>query len=154
MHSRYEIHTPAAVTVVRSTDFRVFSDAEDDLTRSEVTEGGVNITAAGETVSVERGEGTLIEKGKPPAAPRKLLAAPDLTDLRLRTTMEGIETAWTPLVGAMAYRYRVANSEDRIVAGGTILSVWRPCQRKMMIERDPVFTVSQYLLGDSGVRNG
>jgi hypothetical protein len=118
--SRYEIHTPAAVTVVRGTDFRVFSDAEDDLTRSEVTEGGVNISAAGETVSVERGEGTLIEKGKPPAAPRKLLAEPDLTDLQLHTTNEGVEMVWTPLVGAMAYRYRVANSEDRIVAGGRI----------------------------------
>jgi hypothetical protein len=112
---RYEIHT-----VVRGTDFRVFSDAEDELTRSEVTEGGVDISAAGETISVEQGEGSLIEKGKPPAAPRKLLSEPDLTDLRLHTTIEGVEMAWTPLVGAKVYRYRVVNSEDRIVAGGRI----------------------------------
>jgi hypothetical protein len=93
---RYEIHTPAVVTVVRGTDFRIFSDTADELTRSEVTEGGVNISAAGETISVEQGEGTLIEKGKPPAAPRKLLPEPDLTDLRLQNTMEGVEMVWAP----------------------------------------------------------
>jgi hypothetical protein len=117
---RYEIHTPAAVTVVRGTDFRIFSDAEDELTRSEVTEGGVNISAAGETVLVGQGEGTLIEKGKPPAVPRKLLAEPDLTDLQRHTTKKGVELRWTPLVGAMAYRYRVTDSADRIVAEGRV----------------------------------
>jgi hypothetical protein len=117
---RYEIHTPAAVTVVRGTDFRVFSDAEDELTRNEVTEGGVKVTAAGETVMVERGEGTLIEKGKPPSAPRKLLPEPDLTGFRLHTLTDGIEMVWTPLVGATAYRYRIENREDRIVAGGRV----------------------------------
>ncbi|MEW8192491.1 MAG: FecR domain-containing protein, partial [Candidatus Thiodiazotropha sp.] len=117
---RYEIHTPAAVTMVRGTEFRVFSDADEDLTRSEVTEGGVNVTAAGETVLVEQGEGTLIEKGNPPAAPRKLLAKPDLTQLIHHFTMKGVAIEWSPLAGATAYRYQLTNSEDRMVAGGRI----------------------------------
>lgn len=116
---RYEIHTPAAVTVVRGTDFRVFSDAVDELTRSEVTEGGVSITAAGETVKVEQGEGSLIEKGKSPSAPRKLLAKPDLTGMTLNATADGVDAEWPQLTGATAYRYQLSNTERRMVAAGT-----------------------------------
>lgn len=115
---RYEIHTPAAVTMVRGTKFRVFSDAGDEQTRSEVTEGGVNITAEGETVLVEQGEGTLIEKGKPPSPPRALLAQPDLTEMTHQFTMDGVVIEWSPLVGAAAYRYQLTNREEGMVAGG------------------------------------
>ncbi|MEW8024796.1 MAG: FecR domain-containing protein [Candidatus Thiodiazotropha sp.] len=115
---RYEIHTPAAVTMVRGTEFRVFSDAGDEQTRSEVTEGGVNITAEGEIVLVEQGEGTLIEKGKPPSSPRALLAQPDLTEMTHQFTMNGVVIEWSPLVGAAAYRYQLTNREEGMVAGG------------------------------------
>ncbi|MCU7806697.1 MAG: FecR domain-containing protein, partial [Candidatus Thiodiazotropha sp. (ex Semelilucina semeliformis)] len=71
--SRYEIHTPAAVTVVRGTDFRVSVEPLSELTRSEVTEGEVSVSASGETVAVTAGEGTLIEPGQPPETPRRLL---------------------------------------------------------------------------------
>ncbi|MCU7941920.1 MAG: FecR domain-containing protein [Candidatus Thiodiazotropha sp. (ex Cardiolucina cf. quadrata)] len=115
---RYEIHTPAAVTMVRGTEFRVFSDAGDEQTRSEVTEGKVSITAEGETVLVEQGEGTLIEKGKPPSPPRALLVQPDLTELTHQFTMDGVVIEWSPLVGATAYRYQLTNREEGMVAGG------------------------------------
>ncbi|MCG7949774.1 MAG: FecR domain-containing protein [Candidatus Thiodiazotropha endolucinida] len=115
---RYEIHTPAAVTMVRGTEFRVFSDAGDEQTRSEVTEGKVSITAEGETVLVEQGEGTLIEKGKPPSPPRALLAQPDLTEITHQFTMDSVVIEWSPLVGAAAYRYQLTNREEGMVAGG------------------------------------
>ncbi|MES9893337.1 MAG: FecR domain-containing protein [Candidatus Thiodiazotropha endolucinida] len=115
---RYEIHTPAAVTMVRGTEFRVFSDAGDEQTRSEVTEGKVSITAEGETVLVEQGEGTLIEKGKSPSPPRALLAQPDLTEITHQFTMDGVVIEWSPLVGAAAYRYQLTNREEGMVAGG------------------------------------
>ncbi|MES9839884.1 MAG: FecR domain-containing protein [Candidatus Thiodiazotropha endolucinida] len=115
---RYEIHTPAAVTMVRGTEFRVFSDAGDEQTRSEVTEGKVSITAEGETVLVEQGEGTLIEKGKPPSPPSALLAQPDLTEITHQFTMDGVVIEWSPLVGAAAYRYQLTNREEGMVAGG------------------------------------
>ncbi|MEW8508767.1 MAG: FecR domain-containing protein [Candidatus Thiodiazotropha sp.] len=116
---RYEIHTPAAVTVVRGTDFRVASGAEDELTRSEVTQGAVNITAGGETVAVEQGEGTLIEKGGPPAPPRKLLQKPDLNAVILHTTPDDMTLEWPGLSGAAAYRYQLSDSQQRVLTGGT-----------------------------------
>ncbi|MBT2968544.1 MAG: hypothetical protein B6D72_18850 [gamma proteobacterium symbiont of Ctena orbiculata] len=116
---RYEIHTPAAVTVVRGTDFRVSSGAEDDLTRSEVTEGAVTITAGGETVLVEQGEGTLIEKGGPPAPPRKLLQRPDLGAVTLQTALAGVTLEWSQLAGAAAYRYQLSDNRKRVVTGGS-----------------------------------
>lgn len=117
---RYEIHTPAAVTVVRGTDFRVFSHAGSELTRTEVTQGSVAISAAGETVLVEQGEGTQIVKGAPPAAPRRLLAKPDLSAMVYRATTEGLEIEWPPLAGATAYRYRLEDRDENVVAGGMV----------------------------------
>jgi hypothetical protein len=117
---RYEIHTPAAVTVVRGTDFRVFSHAGSESTRTEVTQGGVEISAAGETVLVDEGEGTQIVKGRPPAAPRKLLVKPNLAEMVFHSTTQGIVIEWPPLDGATAYRYWLGDSEERMVAGGRI----------------------------------
>ncbi|MBT3060322.1 MAG: FecR domain-containing protein [Candidatus Thiodiazotropha sp.] len=116
---RYEIHTPAAVTVVRGTDFRVSSGAKDELTRSEVTEGAVNVTAGGETVAVEQGEGTLIEKGGPPAPPRKLLQQPDLSAVALQTALAGAILEWPPLAGAAAYRYQLGDKRMRAIKEGS-----------------------------------
>ncbi|MES9990513.1 MAG: FecR domain-containing protein [Candidatus Thiodiazotropha sp.] len=117
---RYEIHTPAAVTVVRGTDFRVASGAEDEMTRSEVTEGSVNISASGETVTVEQGEGTLIVKGSPPALPRKLLPKPDMGAVKLQTGLDEVALDWPDLAGAAAYRYRLTNSQQHGVGGGVV----------------------------------
>lgn len=118
--SRYEIHTPAAVTVVRGTDFRVSSDSDSAQTRSEVTEGIVNITADGETVEVGEGEGTLIEQGKPPATPRKLLPKPDLMEMSVQSTADSLHLEWPVLAGATSYRYQVINSSERMVSSGTV----------------------------------
>jgi hypothetical protein len=116
---RFEIHTPAAVTMVRGTDFRVSSDAGDDMTRSEVTEGVVAVAAEGESVRVGQGEGTLIEKGMPPAAPRKLLAKPDLSDVIVHTTTQDILLEWSELGNATGYRYQLKESDGRLLAAGT-----------------------------------
>ncbi|MES9813016.1 MAG: hypothetical protein ABW161_10680 [Candidatus Thiodiazotropha sp.] len=67
---------------------------------------------------VEQGEGTLIEKGKPPSSPRALLAQPDLTEMTHQFTMNGVVIEWSPLVGAAAYRYQLTNREEGMVAGG------------------------------------
>ncbi|MCU7929247.1 MAG: FecR domain-containing protein [Candidatus Thiodiazotropha sp. (ex Codakia rugifera)] len=118
--SRYEIHTPAAVTVVRGTDFRVSSDSASAQTRSEVTEGRVDITADGETVEVGEGEGTLVEQGKPPATPRKLLPKPDLMEMSVQSTADSLLLEWPVLSGATSYRYQVLNSLERMVSSGTV----------------------------------
>ncbi|MCU7842703.1 MAG: FecR domain-containing protein [Candidatus Thiodiazotropha sp. (ex Monitilora ramsayi)] len=113
--SRYEIHTPAAVTVVRGTDFRVAVDAQNQFSRNEVTEGEVNVTASGETVAVAAGEGTLVEPGQPPSPPRRLLDPPDLSGLDASYTlpMPGIE--WPALSGAVSYRAQLLDSGLSVV---------------------------------------
>jgi hypothetical protein len=109
--SRYEIHTPAAVTVVRGTAFRIAVE-EDGLSRSEVTEGGVDVTAAGERVSLKAGEGTRITPGQPPEAPRTLLSAPDLSGLASSLKSEAGPLSWAPLQDALAYRVQLMNPEQ------------------------------------------
>ncbi|MCL5809020.1 MAG: FecR domain-containing protein, partial [Deltaproteobacteria bacterium] len=78
--SRIEIHTPSATAVARGTDFRVSVDAKESTT-SEVLEGGVAVEAMKQAVLLKEGEGTLVTKGAPPLAPRKLLSPPSLADL-------------------------------------------------------------------------
>lgn len=109
--ARYEIHTPAAVTVVRGTEFRIGADS-DGASRSEVTEGKVNVSAAGETVPVSAGEGTRIEPGQPPAPPRPLLPAPDLSGLDPEPAAGSPAFSWPALAGAQAYRVQLMNPEE------------------------------------------
>ena len=117
--SRYEIHTPAAVTMVRGTGFRVAVEGATGLTRSEVTEGHVAVAAGGETVSVNAGFGTLVEAGKPPATPRKLLPAPDLSGLPAEIDSGTIRFTWPPLDEAKGYRLKLqiqmADEEDIVL---------------------------------------
>ncbi|MCG7970849.1 MAG: FecR domain-containing protein [Candidatus Thiodiazotropha taylori] len=116
--SRYEIHTPAAVTVVRGTDFRVSTDQADGVTRSEVTEGEVQVTAQGASVFVTQGEGTRVVSGEPPAEPRRLLAAPDMAELDLSRVDGGLLLEWPGNSAAVSYRYQLKDSDQVLVAIG------------------------------------
>ncbi|MCU7829045.1 MAG: FecR domain-containing protein [Candidatus Thiodiazotropha sp. (ex Myrtea sp. 'scaly one' KF741663)] len=113
--SRYEIHTPAAVTVVRGTDFRVSVESLSELTRSEVTEGEVSVSASGETVAVTAGEGTLIEPGQPPEPPRRLLDPPDLAGLAASYQIPMPTVEWPVLSGAVSYRVQLMDSQASVV---------------------------------------
>ena len=109
--ARYEIHTPAAVTVVRGTEFRMVVES-DGLSRSEVTEGLVNVNAAGESVPVSAGEGTRVLPGQPPEPPRELLPAPDLSGLESLRKAQAGPVSWPPLQDALAYRVQLMNAEQ------------------------------------------
>ncbi len=113
--SRYQIQTPAAVTVVRGTDFRVSVDAQSQQTRSEVTEGKVNVTGSGETVAVNAGEGSLIEQGQPPSPPRRLLDAPDLSTLQPGYQLPMSAVEWQPLSGAVSYRVQLLDENTSLL---------------------------------------
>jgi hypothetical protein len=120
--SRYEIHTPAAVTVVRGTDFRVSSDLANDMTHSEVTEGQVQVTAQGATVSVVQGEGTRVISGEAPEPPRRLLPAPDMTQIELTRRDHSLLLEWPELPKAVNYRYQLKDGDRLIVAIGVVQS--------------------------------
>jgi len=112
--NRYEIHTPAAVAVVRGTDFRVSAEEVSGLTRSEVAEGKADVSAAGETVGVVASEGTLIESGQPPAQPYPLLNPPDLSTLAVRYPATLPRLEWPPLAQAISDRVQVMDEEGSL----------------------------------------
>ncbi|MEN8166963.1 MAG: FecR domain-containing protein [Pseudomonadota bacterium] len=116
--SRYEIHTPAAVTMVRGTGFRVGVEADSGLTRNEVFEGGVAVSAAGETQEVAAGFGTLIEPGGVPAPPSRLLDPPDLSGLPAQVDAGSLKLSWQPLEEAIYYRVKLllADQADAVLS--------------------------------------
>ncbi len=106
--SRYEVITPAAVTAVRGTDFRISANRDRPVSRSEALSGEVGITGAGVTQVLPAGFGTLAEAGKPPLSPRPLLPPPDISSLSARVNRLPVRLSWPPLDGATAYRAQVA----------------------------------------------
>ncbi len=74
--------TPVSVTGVRGTSYRVKMDG--DINGIEALDGRVALSAAGTTLMVNEGKGSVVKKGEPPAAPQDLPAAPSLP------TMKGI----------------------------------------------------------------
>lgn len=104
----FRVNTPVAVAGLRGTGFRLNLDEDGKTLRNEVLEGAVAVAAQGKEVRVEGGYGTVAEKGKPPAAPRPLLPAPDTADLPGRILTLPVEFNWRPVDGARGYRAQVA----------------------------------------------
>lgn len=77
--NRLQVITPSAVAAVRGTRFRVAADG--NVIREETLEGRVAFSAAGKSVMLAGGYGSVAEKGMPPSAPVALLAAPDVKNL-------------------------------------------------------------------------
>ena len=106
--SRYHIITPAAVAAVRGTRFRVATDKQQPLSRSEVTAGTVNVGDSASSQDIPAGFGLVSESGKPPQPPRQLLPPPDLTATATRYRRLPLQFAWSPLPGAQGYRLQIA----------------------------------------------
>jgi len=107
--SHYEIRTPAAITAVRGTGFRLSSDSN-QVTRTEVSEGLVAVAVGGVEKAVGAGFGLLAEKGKPLSEPVRLLAAPEISDQRL-INRNTLQLSWVKLDGAEYYRYQLAQDQ-------------------------------------------
>ncbi len=101
--SRYEIKTPSAIAAARGTEFRIGWD-ESEITRAEIAKGRVGVEASGITVEVGEGEGTVIRKGEPPAAPRKLLPPPSFLGLPGRISALPLTLGISDVAGASGYR--------------------------------------------------
>ncbi len=107
--SRYEIKTPAAVTAVRGTAYRVSTDAS-QISRAMVTEGNVGVSAGDSEKNVGDGYGIVAEKDKPLPEPVKLLPPPEISD-NLSTDRSVLMVSWEKLPGANNYRYQLASDE-------------------------------------------
>ncbi|WP_296224812.1 FecR domain-containing protein [Ralstonia sp. UBA689] len=101
---RYEISTPALVTGVRGTRFRV--QASESASTSSVLEGEVVARAGRQTQSVKAGfgvqaSGGRIKRAALPPSP-KLNAIPELVQTPC------FRATWQPVKGAVAYRSAIA----------------------------------------------
>jgi hypothetical protein len=103
---RFEIDTPAAVTSVRGTHFRVNAEAADAST--EVLEGGVRVANNSGLVEVESRMGTTAVAGRAPAPPTPLLAPPDLSGIPSEFERVPFTFSIPPLPGAARYRLQIA----------------------------------------------
>ncbi|MCP4077993.1 MAG: LysM peptidoglycan-binding domain-containing protein [Gammaproteobacteria bacterium] len=118
--SFYEIKTPAAITAVRGTSFRLASDAS-FISRTEVTEGVVSVSASNTEQLVKEGYGIVAEKGKPLSEPIKLLTPPVLGENQSED-QSGLKLSWVKLDGAKFYRYQLAVDDkfNQVITENTI----------------------------------
>ncbi len=102
---RFEISTPAAVTAVRGTRYRVNASAAD--TRAEVIEGTVDVATDASSVDVDAGYGTVAAAAQVPLAPVILLSPPNLA--ALPAVVERVPLSFTvPLQqGAKGHRFQI-----------------------------------------------
>jgi len=110
--SRFEIHTPSAISAVRGTKYRLSSDQENQLTNLEVLKGKVKIAAEQKSILVSQGFGSQVASGKAPIAARELIAAPELGDIPERIRQLNWPLTWESLNGAHQYRVEVSALED------------------------------------------
>ena len=108
--TRFEIQTPSAVAAARGTEFRAGVDS-DITTRLEVLAGKVNVQAAKKEVEVKAGEGTAVEKDKPPAIPKKLLPPPSLMNLQPLYRAMPLDFQFESIPGATSYRIMLARDK-------------------------------------------
>lgn len=73
--SRFEIRTPAATISVRGTSFTVDVDGN-GATRVAVSEGRVQVAAQGVTITLNAGEGTVVESGRSPGVVQAVPTVP------------------------------------------------------------------------------
>ena len=99
---RFEIRTPIVNLGVRGTEFRTHAGVHD--THIEVLSGRV---AAGDSVTVDGGFGSVARPGVPVLAPVRLADAPDLSAVPVRIEHALLALAWLPVAGVQGYRAQV-----------------------------------------------
>jgi len=109
--SRYEITTPAAVAAVRGTKFRVAYTNKNEIMASEVVKGNISVEAEGIVQSLNKGFGSITEKGKAPQPPVQLLNKPDLTALPAKIRRLPFIFQWPSLNDAGQYRIQISPAQ-------------------------------------------
>lgn len=125
--SRSEIWTPAALSAVRGTDFRVGVLEANEGARTEVLGGQVAVSARARTVALDPGFGTVVDPGAAPRPPRQLLPPPGLTDVPAAIERVPVRIRVSEVKGAAAYRLEIARDAaftqvvaDRVASSPTI----------------------------------
>ncbi|MCW8883656.1 MAG: FecR domain-containing protein, partial [Motiliproteus sp.] len=110
--SRFEIHTPSAISAVRGTVYRAAVKENGKTSNIEVLHGKVAVTGAKQQRLISAGFGTQVSTGKQPLRPRQLLPKPELGDIPERIREINWRVTWKPLKDAVAYRVEIANDRS------------------------------------------
>ena len=110
--TRFRIRTPAAVSSVRGTRFRVGADRQDGTTRSEVLEGVLEVSGQGRNVQVREGYGTIARPNQSPVSPVELLSEPDFSETPDLYDRVPLVIPLKPLGGARSYRVQIASDPE------------------------------------------
>lgn len=110
--SRFEIHTPSAITAVRGTAYRAAVSLDGESSNIEVLEGDVVVSGAEEQALVKAGFGTQVTQGQPPIPPRKLLSPPKLNEIPEPLRELDWQLGWQKLAGAKNYRLEVSDNQQ------------------------------------------
>jgi hypothetical protein len=105
--SRFDISTPAAVTAVRGTQYRVGAEAQ--RSQAEVLLGHVGVTGGNRTVILNPGFGTVANKGMPPDPPAQLLPPPQLNQVPEVFGHLPIDFTVPTIAGAIRLREQIAS---------------------------------------------
>lgn len=125
--TRFRIRTPAAVSTVRGTRFRVAVEPDGTETRTEVTEGTVEVSADKKSQRIPESFGVVASKGKPLGRPVALLPRADVTAIPAVIERVPVKLDWDDIPGANEYRVQVSTSDefntllvDRTIAGSAV----------------------------------
>ncbi|WP_428608993.1 FecR domain-containing protein [Sedimenticola sp.] len=112
--SRFEIHTPSAISAVRGTEYRLSSNPQQQASTFEVLKGKVAVTGEKKTQLLLPSFGTRVETGKPPLPPRKLLPPPVIDPLPEKIEQLNWPVTWQAQEQAAAYRAEISQKADFI----------------------------------------
>lgn len=109
---KFQIKTPATITSVRGTNYRISAELKKNESRTEVVEGKVDVQGSkkGGERSINAGFGTLTAKGHEPLPPVKLLPAPDISQLPDVFVQSPIKFAMPKLKQGQGYRIQIAKT--------------------------------------------
>ncbi len=110
--SRLDISTPSAISSVRGTKYRV-SNNLNNISTVEVIEGNVAVVGDNpeQEINVSAGLGTMIEKGKAPIKPVKLLSPPSIITHKKIFEKNPVIT-WNKVKNASQYNVQISKVKD------------------------------------------
>lgn len=111
-----QVITPSAIAAVRGTKFRVTADQR--ATTQETLDGQVALEASNQEVIVNKGYGSLVERGKPPIPPVVLLPAINTNGLKKQYETLPLVFELPTMQGAVAWSGKIAtdNQFNQLVA--------------------------------------
>jgi hypothetical protein len=111
--NNFKVASPGVSTNIRSRNFLASRD-RDKTSRFSNFEGEMDVASAGKQVTLSTNEGTKVDYGKSPQAPKKLLAPPlPVHPLEGQALFDNrVEFRWNPVENAVAYQIQISRNKN------------------------------------------